>query len=262
MCRPRSSSTQPKPVVLVPVVPVKLITSPGLIERSISSTKPLTKFAAIACRPKPRPRPIAPEKTVSAVRSTPDGLQPHQHAECDQEGVGELADADARGGRELLDRADPLVDPARDPDADDDEDRHRRKRLQHRPDGDTRALPFDSPIESSVSMTGSSQPSSCAAISTQMMQRDPQLPGLDHRAAGRARRGAGRSSSRISASHASSVQAVSSHGAGALVGGEQQPCDADDHEAGQVGHDDRKRIEQDAECVAAVRPVNVPAAAR
>ena len=77
MCRPRSSSTQPNPVVLVPVAPVKLITSPGLIERSISSTKPLTKFAAMACRPKPRPRPMAPEKMVSVVRSTPDACRPN-----------------------------------------------------------------------------------------------------------------------------------------------------------------------------------------
>src|SRR5688572_21815492 len=74
--RPRSSCTQPNPSVLVPVAPVKLMTSPGLIERSINSTKPLTKFAAIACRPKPRPMPIAPVSTFSVVRSRPEALRP------------------------------------------------------------------------------------------------------------------------------------------------------------------------------------------
>ena len=43
--RPRNSCTQPKFSVLVPLCPDKLMTSPGLIERSINRTKPLTKFA-------------------------------------------------------------------------------------------------------------------------------------------------------------------------------------------------------------------------
>ena len=57
-------------------MPVKLMTSPGLIDRSISSTKPLTKFAAMLCRPKPRPMPIAPVSTLSVVRSRPAALRP------------------------------------------------------------------------------------------------------------------------------------------------------------------------------------------
>ena len=57
-------------------MPVKLMTSPGLMDLSISSTKPLTKLAAMACRPKPRPMPTAPVSTVSAVRSTPAALMP------------------------------------------------------------------------------------------------------------------------------------------------------------------------------------------
>ena len=42
----------------------------------MSSTKPLTKFAAIDCRPKPKPKPMAPVSTVSAVRSTPAAFKP------------------------------------------------------------------------------------------------------------------------------------------------------------------------------------------
>ncbi len=66
---------------------------------------------------------MAPENTVSAVRFDAGGLQADQHAEGDQEGVGELADADAGRRRQLLDRVDAPVDPARDPDAHDDEER-------------------------------------------------------------------------------------------------------------------------------------------
>ena len=62
--------------MLVPLWPDKLITSPGLMERSIRSTKPLTKFAAIDCKPKPNPRPMAPVSTVKAVRSTPAAFKP------------------------------------------------------------------------------------------------------------------------------------------------------------------------------------------
>src|ERR1700674_1857167 len=52
------------------------MTSPGLIDRSSKRTKPLTKLAAIDCRPKPKPKPIAPVSTVSAVRSTPAASSP------------------------------------------------------------------------------------------------------------------------------------------------------------------------------------------
>ena len=52
------------------------MTSPGLIERSINSTNPLTKFAAIDCRPNPNPKPMAPVNTVRAVRSTPAAFNP------------------------------------------------------------------------------------------------------------------------------------------------------------------------------------------
>ena len=192
MWRPRSSSTQPKPVVLVPVVPVKLITSPGLIERSIRSTKPLTKFAAIACRPNPSPRPIAPEKTVSAVRSTPEACRPEQHAECDQESVGELADADARRRREFLDRADAPVDPARDPDADDDENGHGRNGLQHRPDRDARRA-LDRPMESSTETIGSEPAEHFGGNQCPDDQCRAQFPGLDAAALARATGAAGTS---------------------------------------------------------------------
>ena len=46
------------------------------MERSIRSTKPLTKLAAIDCKPKPNPRPMAPVSTVKAVRSTPAAFKP------------------------------------------------------------------------------------------------------------------------------------------------------------------------------------------
>src|SRR5580692_2963833 len=74
--RPRSSCTQPKFSVLVPDCPERLMTSPGLIDRSMSNTKPLTKLAAIDCKPKPKPKPTAPVSTVSAVRSTPAAFKP------------------------------------------------------------------------------------------------------------------------------------------------------------------------------------------
>jgi hypothetical protein len=47
------------------------ITSPGLIERSISRMIPASRLPKVFCRPKPTARPNAPENTVSAVRSTP-----------------------------------------------------------------------------------------------------------------------------------------------------------------------------------------------
>ena len=52
------------------------MTSPGLMERSMSRTKPLTKLAAMDCRPKPNPSPMAPVSTVRAVRSTPAAFSP------------------------------------------------------------------------------------------------------------------------------------------------------------------------------------------
>ena len=76
MYRPRSSCTQPKFSLLVPVVPVKLMTSPGLMDLSSSSTKPDTKLLAMACRPNPNPRPMAPVNRPSTVRSTPEALMP------------------------------------------------------------------------------------------------------------------------------------------------------------------------------------------
>ncbi len=62
--------------MLVPVWPVKLMTSPGLMDLSISSTNPLTKLLAMACRPKPSPKPMAPVSTFSVVTSTPAALIP------------------------------------------------------------------------------------------------------------------------------------------------------------------------------------------
>ena len=81
--------------MVVPLAPVKLMTSPGLMDRSISSTKPLTKLLAMACRPKPRPIPSAPVKTVSVRRSSPAWLEADQDAENDQERVDELRRADS-----------------------------------------------------------------------------------------------------------------------------------------------------------------------
>ena len=76
MYRPRSSCTQPKFSLLVPVVPVKLMTSPGFMDLSSNSTKPDTKLLAMACRPNPNPRPMAPVNRPSTVRSTPEALMP------------------------------------------------------------------------------------------------------------------------------------------------------------------------------------------
>jgi len=66
----------PKFSVLVPVCPVKLMTSPGFIDLSISSTNPLTKLLAMDCRRSPAPRPIAPVNTFKVVTSTPAALMP------------------------------------------------------------------------------------------------------------------------------------------------------------------------------------------
>ncbi len=47
------------------------MTSPGLIDLSSSRMMPLIRLETTFCRPKPRPRPTAPENTASAVRSMP-----------------------------------------------------------------------------------------------------------------------------------------------------------------------------------------------
>src|SRR5438552_10141970 len=52
------------------------MTSPGLMDLSMSSTKPLTKLLATDCRPKPSPRPMAPVSTLRVVTSTPAALIP------------------------------------------------------------------------------------------------------------------------------------------------------------------------------------------
>ena len=51
-----------------------VMTSPGLIDLSASSTMPLTKLATIFCRPRPTPTPTAPVATASTDRSMPDAL--------------------------------------------------------------------------------------------------------------------------------------------------------------------------------------------
>src|SRR5213595_3668562 len=43
------------------------MTSPGLMDLSINSTKPLTKLLATDCRPKPSPRPMAPVTTLNVL---------------------------------------------------------------------------------------------------------------------------------------------------------------------------------------------------
>ena len=65
------------------------------------------------------------------------GIQPQENGQADQEGVGELRDADARGGRESLKLLQAALHPAADPGGDQDEQGQREQQLQHRPDGDT-----------------------------------------------------------------------------------------------------------------------------
>src|SRR5690606_16045999 len=59
------------PKVELPAWSVTAITSPGLIERSISRMIPASRLPKVFCRPKPSARPSAPENTASAVRSIP-----------------------------------------------------------------------------------------------------------------------------------------------------------------------------------------------
>ena len=47
------------------------MTSPGLIDLSISRMTPLIRLLTVFCKPKPIPRPTAPPTTASPVRSTP-----------------------------------------------------------------------------------------------------------------------------------------------------------------------------------------------
>ena len=47
------------------------MTSPGLIDRSISRIRPLTKLDTTFCRPNPIPTPIAPPRIAKEERSNP-----------------------------------------------------------------------------------------------------------------------------------------------------------------------------------------------
>ena len=98
------------------------MTSPGLIERSMSSTKPLTKFDAMDCRPNPKPTPMAPVSTVSVVRSTPAVFSPTRMLNAIRQRVGELGEADAGRGREGAQPLEAAVDPAADPHRHEDEE--------------------------------------------------------------------------------------------------------------------------------------------
>ena len=122
--------------MLVPDCPDRLMTSPGLMERSMSSTKPLTKLAAMDCRPKPKPKPMAPVSTVSAVRSTPAAFRPMRMLKADQKGIGEFRDADAGRERDVAQSLDAPFHPAADPGRDQHEQRQREQQLEHRPDRD------------------------------------------------------------------------------------------------------------------------------
>jgi hypothetical protein len=67
------------PTVL-PLPSLIAITSPGLIERSISRISPAIRLPKVFCKPKPMARPKAPENTVSAVKLIPSRSMPMKNA--------------------------------------------------------------------------------------------------------------------------------------------------------------------------------------
>ena len=110
------------PSVLVPVVPVKLITSPGLIDLSISSTKPLTKLAGDGLQAEAEAEADRAGQHGERGEVEARGIEADQDAEADQEAPTELGDADARGRRQRIELEHAPFEPARGPQRGDDED--------------------------------------------------------------------------------------------------------------------------------------------
>ena len=63
-----------------PTASATTMTSPGLIDRSISRMIPAIRLPNVFCRPKPTASPSAPEKTAKAVRSMPSRSMPTKKA--------------------------------------------------------------------------------------------------------------------------------------------------------------------------------------
>ncbi len=145
------------------------MTSPGLIERSISSTKPLTKLAAMLCRPKPRPMPIAPVSTFSVVRSRPAAFRPTSTDRPTRNACSELGDADAHVRRERVELAARGARASARPTA-----RRSTNRLTvtssfvDRPDRDARLAGVDADAVEHARSPSSPQPSRCSERKTQI----------------------------------------------------------------------------------------------
>ena len=143
----------------------------------MSSTKPLTKFAAMDCRPKPNPKPMAPVSTVSAVRSTPAAFRPMRMESPIRKALANLPMPMRVDGAMLLSffrrrSTQRLIQAATSTNS------VRVNNSFSTDQTETRLRPVAMPMLSRPAMMGSSQPRYSAAIASQMKQREAGFPML------------------------------------------------------------------------------------